>query len=375
MAFGVMVVLVNEREYQVATFRRDVGIRDGRHPERIVYTDNEKEDILRRDFTINGLLLDPVDGRIIDYVDGKNDIERRVVKTIGDPAERFEEDRLRMLRAVRFATVLDFSLDRPTAMAVKDHAAGIAALSYERITDELRRILVHRNREHGARMMHELGLLKEILPEVAACQGVEQDRSFHPEGDVLEHTFQTLGCLRSPDFPLALAALLHDVGKPGTRREADRIRFHRHDKLGAEMAESACRRLRLSNAERAKVVELVGKHMHFINMRKMREAKLRKFLESDHAQSHIELHRADCLASHCKLDNLKHIGVMRRKWARLPEIRKPLLRGRDLLAMGFREGPEIGRILKKIHDLQLEGKLRNMDEAVEWIKQGGHNTR
>jgi len=328
-AFGVVMVSIGppargkpdpgggkhppERFYQVATFRRDLGSGDGRRPGRVLFTGDEKADVLRRDFTINGLLLDPLNGRVLDFVKGKRDIERRVIRTIGAPDRRFSEDRLRMLRAVRFATTLGFDLSRETRGAVKRGAPAITGLSWERIAEELRLILVHPARGRGARLMHALGLLQAILPEVAACEGVPQDRRFHPEGDVLKHTFLTLEHLRKPDFPLALAALLHDAAKPKTRvdagrlaaedagrlaaEDADRIRFHGHDQLGAEMAADTCRRLKLSRMERDKVVDLVRRHMHFMNLKKMREAKLRRFLESPAAAAHIELHRADCLAS------------------------------------------------------------------------------
>jgi len=300
------------RFYQVATFRRDLGCGDGRRPGRVLFTDDEKADVLRRDFTVNGLLLDPLDGRVLDFVKGKRDIEHRVIRTIGAPDKRFSEDRLRMLRAVRFAVTLGFSLSPETRAAVTRGAPTVTRLSWERITEELRLILAHPSRGEGVRLLHTLGLLKAILPEVASCEGVSQDSRFHPEGDVLEHTFLTLEHLRKPDFPLALAALLHDTAKPVTRVDADRIRFHGHDQLGAEMAGDACRRMRLSRKESEKVVSLVRRHMHFMNLKEMREARLRRFLESPDAAAHIELHRADCLASHGKLGNLKYIAAMRR---------------------------------------------------------------
>jgi poly(A) polymerase len=217
------------------------------------------------------------------------------------------------------------------------------------------------------RMMHDLGLLESILPEVAACDGVPQDEVHHPEGDVLEHTFRVLENLRRPDFPLALAALLHDVAKPRTRVDADRIRFHGHDKLGAEMAEAVCRRLKLSRHERERVKELVGRHMLFINIKKMRESRLRRFVESEGAADHIELHRADCLASHGKLDNLRYISAMKGKWARRPMPPDPLLTGRDLLEMGFAQGPRLGRILREVENLQLEGQITTSAEAREHV--------
>lgn len=366
-AFGVVLVCIDHRSYEVATFRKDVGASDGRHPDDVVFTD-EREDAIRRDFTINGLFLDPVDGTVHDYVGGKEDIERGIVRAIGQPEKRFSEDRLRMLRAVRFAVTLGFEIDPETVRAVKAHAAELSGLSWERITGELRRIITHDRRVRGMTMLRDFGLLPVILPEVASCEAVSQDPLYHPEGDVLKHTFMTLGYLRSPDFPLALAALLHDAAKPITREEqSDTIHFYGHAERGAEMAEKVCRRLRLSRYEREKTVELVQKHMHFINLRQMREFKLRNFLTAPHAAAHIELHRADCLASHGKLDNLKYIAVMRRKWSRLPPVHTPLLMGRDLLAMGYRPGPYMGRILEALRELQLEGRLESREEAREHL--------
>ena len=384
-SFGVVMVRIRGGIYQVATFRREMGASDGRHPDRVVYTDDEREDVLRRDFTINGMLMDPLSGTVFDFVGGKEDIRRRLVRTIGAAERRFLEDRLRMLRAVRFALVLDFKLEAGLGRAIGKHAQEISLLSPERIVEELKVILTHPARGRGIRMMHDFGLLGAIFPEVAACEGVEQEKDFHPEGDVLEHTFRTLENLRKPDFPLALAALLHDVAKPATRVAGDRIRFYGHDRRGAAMAAKICRRLRLSRLDRETVVDLVGRHMHFINLQKMRESRLRRFLESPGAAAHIELHRADCLASHGKLDNLSFIAAMRRRWSRLPKAAEPLIRGRDLIALGYLEGPVIGRILREVRDLQLEGKIGSAEEARSYVlsrhpphlpfKRGGENGR
>jgi len=369
-AFGVVVVAMPYRNatrcFEVATFRHDRGISDGRHPDEVIYTADVKEDVIRRDFTINGLLLDPLSNEIIDHVGGLEDIERHRLRAIGDPSQRFLEDRLRMLRAVRFATTLGFDLDEPSARAIQTHATTITTLSWERIAEELRRILTSAERGRGIRMLHTLELLQPILPEVAACEGVTQDERFHPEGDVLTHTLLTLEALRRPDFALALAALLHDIAKPVTRVESDRIRFHGHDQIGAEMAETVCRRLKLSRAEREKVVELVRCHMRFIDLQKMREGKVRRFLESPLSADHIELHRADCLSSHRKLDKLRYIAALRRRWSRRPPATEPLLRGRDLLKLGYRPGPRIGRILEEVKELQLEGRLSNSQAAREY---------
>ncbi len=366
-AFGVVMVRMGGKVYQTATFRRDLGGSDGRHPDRVLFTDDERQDVARRDFTINGLLMDPFDGEIFDYVGGRKDIARRIVRTIGDPAQRFSEDRLRLLRAVRFATTLGFGLHEKTAAAIRNAADRVTELSAERISDELRLILVHPERGAGIRMMHDLGLLRGILPEVADCEGVTQDECYHPEGDVLEHTFRVLEALRKPDFALALGALLHDVAKPATRSSTDRIRFYGHDTKGAAMAERICRRLRLSGKETKATVELVGRHMHFVNLQKMRESKLRRFLESPVAAAHVELHRADCIASHGKLDNIKYIALMRRKWGRQPAVKEPLLMGRDLLAMGYTPGPLMGQILAEVTELQYEGKLETTRQARDHV--------
>jgi len=383
-AFGVVVVLHRRFEFQVATFRSDGAYLDGRHPDSVHFS-TAREDVKRRDFTINGMLMDPLSGTVFDFVGGKEDIRRRLVRTIGAAERRFLEDRLRMLRAVRFALVLDFKLEAGLGRAIGKHAQEISLLSPERIVEELKVILTHPARGRGIRMMHDFGLLGAIFPEVAACEGVEQEKDFHPEGDVLEHTFRTLENLRKPDFPLALAALLHDVAKPATRVAGDRIRFYGHDRRGAAMAAKICRRLRLSRLDRETVVDLVGRHMHFFNLQKMRESRLRRFLESPVAAAHIELHRADCLASHGKLDNLSFIAAMRRRWSRLPKAAEPLIRGRDLIALGYLEGPVIGRILREVRDLQLEGKIGSAEEARSYVlsrhpphlpfKRGGENGR
>ncbi len=365
-AFGVVLVCIDHRSYEVATFRKDVGSTDGRHPDQVVFT-SEREDAIRRDFTINSLFLDPLDNSVLDFAGGQEDIEKGIVRAIGNPDDRFREDRLRVLRAVRFAVQLDFRIDPATEQAIRKHAVELSGLSWERITAELRQILTNERRVRGVSMLHEFGILRVVLPEVAACAAVDQDPRFHPEGDVLKHTLLTLGYLRKPDFPLALAALLHDAAKPVTMEVTDRIRFHGHAEQGADMADQVCRRLRLSRFEREKTVDLVKKHMHFINLQKMREFKLRTFLEAPHAAAHIELHRADCLASHGKLDNLKFIAAMRRRWSRLPPASTPLLMGRDLLRMGYSEGPYIGRILEALRELQLEGRLDDADEAREHV--------
>jgi len=367
-AFGVVMVRMEGKVYQTATFRRDLGGSDGRHPDRVLFTEDERHDVERRDFTINGLLMDPFSGKIIDYVGGKRDIARRIVRTIGDPEQRFAEDRLRLLRALRFATTLGFELHETTAEAIRNAADRLSGLSAERITEELRLIVVHPDRGAGLRKMHQLGLLRAILPEVALCEGITQDERFHPEGDVLEHTFRVLEALRKPDFVLALGALLHDVAKPPTRSATDRIRFYGHDTRGAAMAETICRRLRLSGKETKAIVELVGRHMHFVNLQKMRESKLRRFLESPLAPSHVELHRADCLASHGKLDNIKYIAAMRRKWGRQPQVKEPLLMGRDLLEMGYAPGPLLGQILAEVSELQYEGKLETPRQARDHVE-------
>lgn len=365
--FGVVVVPWGEWRYEVSTFRAEGPYLDGRRPTHVEFVD-ERADVQRRDFTINGLLHDPLSGKTIDHVGGRADIARRIVRTIGDPEQRFAEDRLRMLRAVRLAAELEFDIDPATFAAIQAQAASITQISAERIRDELVRLLTSPGRGRGLRVLHESGLLRAILPEVEATVGVPQPPEFHPEGDVFTHTVLALEQLREPHPVLAVATLLHDVGKPPTMTETDRIRFNGHDDVGAEMAAVICRRLRFSGDETARIVALVRNHLRVKDLPKMRPAKASRFLLADDAADHLELHRADCLASHGNLDVYQWAVAARDALIRETPRPRPLLTGDDLIAMGLRPGPRFKEMLDAVLDAQLEGTIHTADEARAFVQ-------
>jgi len=366
--FGVVVVRTDVGQFEVATFRSEERYTDGRHPEEVRFA-SAREDVFRRDFTINGMLYDPVEARLLDWVNGREDIERRLVRTIGDPFRRFEEDRLRLLRAVRFAARLQFAIEERTYEALCRCAPAITEVSRERLRDELLIILTGPNAGRGVRLMHDTGLLRHLLPEVDALAGVEQPPEFHPEGDVLAHTCIMLDEARNPSPELAMGILLHDVGKTCTRTFRDRIRFDEHDRAGEDLARQICRRLRFSNDQIEHIASLVGNHMRFMAVPKMRQSTLKRLLALPRFDEHLELHRLDCLASHGNLDNYEFI---RRKLEELSreEIEPPrLLSGHDLIQMGYTPGPLFGRILEAVREEQLEGRLHTREEAREWVRE------
>jgi poly(A) polymerase len=361
VSFGVVKVIENGFEFEVTTFRSDGRYIDGRHPAEVHYSD-DREDAARRDFTINGMFYDPLKKEIIDYVEGRRDIAGGVIRAIGDPHERFEEDKLRLMRAVRFAARFGYVIEPKTEAALRDLAGQIQQISAERIRDELKKILTGPSPSDGISLLIETGLLKKILPEVLAMAGVEQPKEFHPEGDVLTHTLLLLKNLDHPSFELALAALLHDVGKPATFSIRDRIRFDNHCEVGV------CGRLRLSNEQTERVTDLVRDHLRFKDVRQMRESTLKRFLRQPYFSDHLELHRLDCLASHGDLTNWE---FCKKKLAELgpEEIRpKRLLTGDDLIAKGYRPGPLFSKILTQLEDAQLEGTIKTRDEALEWLR-------
>jgi len=367
-AFGVVLVILGGREYEVATFRTEGAYSDGRHPDAVAYATAE-EDVTRRDFTINGLLYDPVAGKVIDHVGGRRDIERGIVRTIGDADERFAEDQLRLIRAVRFAARLDFAIEPATLEALTRLAPTVTTVSWERIRDELVKMLVGPNRGRALRLLHETGLLAAVVPEVEAMAGVEQPTQFHPEGDVFEHTALVLDALEAPNPVRALGALLHDVGKPPTYTEADRIRFNNHDVVGAELADAICKRLKFSGEMRQQVVDIVRNHMRFMHAPKMREAKLKRLLRRETFDDELAVHRADCVASHGDMTVYDFLVM---KQAELPpeQIRPtPLITGHDLIAAGYEPGPLFGEILDAVEDLQLEGTLATRDDALAWVRE------
>jgi poly(A) polymerase len=355
---------------EVATFRSDLGYSDGRRPDEVRFSQDPREDVARRDFTINGMMLDPVSGEVLDFVGGRRDLEVGVVRAIGDPERRFAEDKLRMLRAVRFAARFKYEIEAGTLAAIQRQAHEIQAVSRERVRDELTRMLTEGRARRAFLMLDETGLLKEVLPEITAMKGVEQPPEFHPEGDVFVHTLLLLENLPDPCPPtLAWGALLHDVGKPATFRVApDRIRFDDHVDVGVKIAEEICGRLRLSNDHTKQVLALVDNHMRFSHATRMKESTLKKFLRMPAFDEHLALHRADSLASH---RNLSTYEFVRQKLTEIPpEKIRPvaLVTGDDLIAAGYAPGPRFREILEAVEDAQLEGRLSSHDAALEFIK-------
>src|SRR5919201_3243512 len=368
--FGVVVVVENSFQFEVATFRSDDAYVDGRRPTAVHFSSPE-QDAKRRDFTINGMFYDPVAEKVIDFVGGRTDLDAKVIRAIGDPAQRFQEDRLRMLRAVRFATVLDHRIDTRTWDAVVANAPSITEISAERIRDELVRIFLSPNRVRGWDLLDESGLMRAILPEVVAMKGCAQPEQFHPEVDVFEHTRLMLKFLpEKVSVPLVFAVLLHDIAKPVTATvdQAGRIRFNEHDRIGAGMTEQIMERLRFSRAEIDTTVEMVRQHMVFKDVPKMRVAKLKRFMARPTFEEELELHRVDCESSHRILDNYEFLLRKREEFANEPIIPPPLVRGDDLIAFGLKPGPKFGEILEAVETRQLEGKLRTRDEALKWVK-------
>ena len=385
-AFGVLIVVLPQGEYEVATFRGDGDYSDGRRPDGVTFTGPE-EDVRRRDFTINALLYDPEAGCVLDYVGGVADIEQGVVRTVGDPQQRFTEDHLRLLRAVRFAARTGFALDPGTAQAMRELAPLAAAVSGERLGDELTRMLAEGAARRSLALLDATGLLAVVLPEVAALHGVTQPPEFHPEGDVWVHTLAMLGTWdarvqalareRVPGLAgdasdcaiLGWAVLLHDVGKPETRTEDGRICFYGHDAAGATKAEAILTRLRRATKLIRPVVALVAGHMHFVHVPDMREAKRRRFLRDEGFPYHLELHRLDCEGSHGKLGVYTQMLQAYGQELATPPPRQPLLRGDDLLAAGYQPGPQMGRMLRAVEDARLEHQVDTRDEALAWVRQ------
>jgi poly(A) polymerase len=368
--FGVIVVVENGYQFEVATFRSDDAYLDGRHPTAVHFSSPE-EDAQRRDFTINGMFYDPRTAEVIDFVGGRADLEAKLIRAIGQPAQRFQEDRLRMLRAVRFATVLDYKIDNRTWEAIVGDAASINQISAERIRDELVRIFLSPNRVRGWDLLDESGLMAAILPELEAMKGCLQPEQFHPEGDVFEHTRLMLKLLKEEvSVPLVFAVLLHDVAKPVTAMvdETGRIRFNEHDRIGAQMTEAVMERLRFSRAEIDATVEMVRQHMVFKDVPKMRVAKLKRFMARPTFEEELELHRVDCESSHRMMDNYDFLLRKREEFANEPIIPPPFVRGDDLIALGLKPGPKFGEILEAVETRQLEGTLKSREEALVWVK-------
>ena len=369
--FGVIVVLENGLQFEVATFRSDGAYLDGRRPVQVHFATAE-EDAARRDFTINGMFFDPEKEEVIDFVGGRADLETRIIRAIGDPAQRFAEDRLRMLRAVRFATVLEFEIEPATWDAAVGHAASINEISAERIREELVRIFMSPQRVRGWDLLDASGLMRAILPELEAMKGCEQPPQFHPEGDVFTHTRIMLELLpKEASLPLVFSVLFHDIGKPPTSLvdQEGRIRFNGHDRIGAEMTEAIMERLRFSRAEIDATVEAVRQHMVFKDVPNMRVAKLKRFMARPTFDDELELHRVDCASSHRMMENYEFLQQKKEEFANEPIIPPPLVRGDDLIALGFKPGPRFGEILEAVETRQLEGTLKSREEALEWVKE------
>ncbi|HZR33311.1 MAG TPA: CCA tRNA nucleotidyltransferase [Terriglobales bacterium] len=356
---------------EVATFRSDIGYSDGRHPDQVRFSSDPKEDVQRRDFTINGLLYDPEADRILDYVGGRADIRSKIIRTIGEPELRFREDKLRMLRAVRFAARFEYQIEPATFVAIQKMAAQIHQVSCERIREELTKMLTEGRARRAFELLDESGLLKEVLPEVSAMKGVEQPPQFHPEGDVWVHTLMLLENLPHPcSKTLAWGALLHDVGKPPTFRVApDRIRFDNHVEIGVRMAEEICRRLRFSKHETEQIAALVANHMRFADVQRMKQSTLKRFFRLPHFDQHLELHRLDCLSSHGDLTLYEFVREKRGSLAEEQIRPQPLLTGDDLIAAGYPPGPGFKEILSRVEDAQLEGRLQSKDQALTFVRE------
>ncbi len=366
--FGSVVVLVDGDPFEVTTFRFDGPYSDGRHPVHVRYG-NLEEDVRRRDFTINAMMYDPVDDRVIDLVNGREDLRRSLVRAIGDPHERFAEDRLRMVRAVRLACGLGFAIDGPTLQAIRGQAAAVTQVAWERIGAEITRTLTEGRARRGVELLDETGLLEVILPEVAAMKGCEQTPDYHPEGDVFVHTLTLLEHLDGPTETLAYGCLLHDVAKPPCRQPAgERVTFHGHPELGAEMAVDILRRLKRSRAVAERVAWLVRYHLRYTQAPNMRLSTLKRFLGEEGIGELLELCRIDALSSN---GDLGYYDFCQRKLAELGEEEvcpEPLLRGRDLIRLGYVPGPSFSAMLGAVEEAQLEGELRTQAQAVAWVR-------
>lgn len=370
-SFGVILVIKRRTPFEVAAFRVDDSYSDGRRPDNVRFCSPE-EDAKRRDFTVNGMYYDPIEERVIDYVGGQADLKAGIIRAIGDPEARFGEDKLRLMRAARFAALLGFEVEERTRLAIAKHAGEIALVSAERIRDEIVKILSGPRPRMGIELLSGYGLLGVVLPEVEAMKGVRQPPQFHPEGDVWTHTMILLDNLpEQRESELAMAALLHDVGKPPTYAEAERIRFDGHTTVGAEMAAAIMRRLRFSRKQQDLVESLVREHLKFMEASNMRMSTLKRFMRLDRFDLHLEIHRLDCIASHGDLDNyhyvknkLKEFDEAEKEQALRP---RPIITGNDLIAMRLTPGPLFKEILEAVEDAQLEGRISSREDAIRFV--------
>jgi poly(A) polymerase len=383
--FGVVLVPVQrdtaegERDnyaIEVATFRSDGAYSDGRHPDEVRFSKDARLDVQRRDFTINGLLLDPDTAEVLDYVGGRDDLQQGLIRAIGEPHQRFTEDKLRMLRAVRFAARFGYTINAQTFAAIRELAPQIHQVSRERVRDEILKMLTEGRARQAFELLDQTNLLEQVLPEIKKMQGVQQPPQYHPEGDVWIHTLMLLeglsaGCSKT----LALGALLHDVGKPPTFRVApDRIRFDGHAEIGTKMAEEICRRFRLSNDETDQVLALVANHMRFGDIQRMKESTLKRFFRLPRFEEHLDLHRLDCQSSH---RDLSLYEFAKEKFHTLPEAQirpEPLITGNDLIAAGYKPGPQFKELLTAVEDAQLEGSINTKEEAMVLARERAKTT-
>ena len=365
--FGVVLVNAGESgvHVEVATFRSETVYSDGRRPDSVHFEKDPAADVTRRDFTINGLMEDPLHGRILDYVGGQADLERGLVRAIGDPARRFQEDHLRLMRAARLAARLGFQIEPSTIAAMRAHAPDIQHTAAERIRDELLRILTEGAPRRGIDLLDQALLLEQVLPELKACQGVEQPPEFHPEGDVYTHTLLMLDLLEHPSATLAMGVMLHDIGKPPTFRIAERIRFDGHVEAGIEIAKGILRRLRFSNEQSEQILSLIANHMRFSHVHQMKQSTLKRFLRLPDFNEHLELHRVDCLSSHGGLDNF-HFAKQQFAALSDEQLHPPrLITGQDLIERGFAAGANFRVVLQEVETGQLEGAITTREQALE----------
>ena len=370
--FGVMLVVEGGHSFEVATFRAEADYQDGRHPKRVAFAD-AKADALRRDFTVNGLFYDPVERRTFDWVDGQADLRARILRTIGKPEERFSEDHLRLLRAIRFAAQLGFELEPQTLAAVQRYCALIRSVSAERVRDELNKLFAPPHAARGLKLLRASGLLNELLPELAATVECEQSPDYHPEGSVFNHLLRMLAQL-PPSAPpsLSWAVLLHDIAKPVTAGKdpaSGRIHFHGHERVGAEMSEAILRRLKFPRRMMDEVVHCVRHHMQFKDVPQMRRATVRRLILRPTFPLELELHRLDCLGSHGRLDIYEQLVRESGELERQPSIKPPLINGADLIALGMKPGPALGLLLNQARDKQLQEELHTREEALAWASE------
>lgn len=369
--FGVLIVVENGQNFQVATFRRDEDYKDGRRPERVVFGD-ARADALRRDFTVNALFYDPISDKIHDWVGGRSDLRAKVIRTIGSPPERFGEDHLRLLRAIRFAAQLNFEIEAETFAAVKKLAPKISLISAERVRDELLKLFIPSCAARGLDLLRDSGLMKHVLPELCATVTCAQSPDYHPEGSVYNHIRLMLEQLPK-DAPASLpwAAILHDIGKPSTAsvdETSGTIHFYGHEKIGAEMARHILNRLRFPQKKIEEIVACVRQHMQFKDAKQMRKATLRRLLMRETFPLELELHKLDCMGSHGSLEIYDFLTMQTEELKNRPRIRPPLLKGDDLIALGMKPGPDMGILLHEIRDKQLADELKTRREALAWVR-------